>query len=173
MFLKRFVFPVCCLAIVSCAHTTPEQLIAEKQVIVPREDSIKMGYRFPADTNYMRTGLYLLSDSLHGVKMNAVEFNEIYYISKLPFAREYNLTISKEKLTLVFEGPALKPIYDKDSAGNPRYSQIAFVVGGKLRFVIENNTMGYQTSVTVYVNDQITETLKAIDKNEMALNLSL
>jgi len=110
---------------------------------------IKATGRKPVDTTYMRTGFYFLAEKNEGIDMRLEKSNEIYTISRLPFASVINISEANlEKshldgkdymeLIMTFDKKGTNDL--AKGTGNPLHPKIAVVVANRLLYVLENAT---------------------------------
>jgi hypothetical protein len=103
----------------------------------------------PVDTTYMATGFYFLADEGKEVSMRKDKSEEIYPISRLPFASVENISNTKLETThlkdvdytslcITFDSKGTKDL--AEGTGNPLHSKIAVVVANRLLYVVENTT---------------------------------
>ncbi|SRR5258706_8446714 len=100
------------------------------------------------DTAYVQTGFYFLSKTQDGIRMRKENSNEIYTITRVPFASASNIIKTELKRTklkdgiytelcMVFDAKGTKDL-DKGT-GNPLHPKIAVVIANKLMYVVDNS----------------------------------
>ena len=119
----------------------------------------------PADTTYVPTGIYFLTDSQKGVKMRLRGSDDVYTIAPVAFASVKNIIKTKLEKTAVEKGVynELCMTFDpkgtsdlKEGTGNPLQPKIAAVVANQLLFVVDNSakiTTGVMCVVLVGYSD--------------------
>jgi preprotein translocase subunit SecD len=101
-----------------------------------------------ADTTYMYTGYYFLTEVQDGIKMKKENSNEIYSIAKVPFASVNNIVKAEleqtkvngeiyNELCMTFDAKGTKDL--EEGTKNPLHSQLAVVIANKLLYVADNN----------------------------------
>lgn len=110
---------------------------------------IKARNEKPVDTTYMVTGFYFLAEKGKGINMRKDKSDEIYAISRLPFASVENVSKAKLETThlkdgdytglcMTFDNKGTKDL--EEGTGNPLHPKIAVVVANRLLYVVENKT---------------------------------
>src|SRR5262245_50821142 len=102
------------------------------------------------DTTYMRTGFYFLANNeSDGVTMKEEGSDNIYLISKVPFASVDHIKQTRLKTTKLEKGDytELCMIFDTigtqdlaNGTGNISFPKIAVVLAGKLLYVVDNTS---------------------------------
>lgn len=99
------------------------------------------------NSSYVSTGFYFLADAGQGIKMQKERSDEIYNISKIPFASVKNILRADAQknivqghdtynITMVFDNKGTKDL--EQGTGNPSYPKIAVVIANRLFYVVEN-----------------------------------
>ena len=110
---------------------------------------IKATGRKPVDTTYMRTGFYFLAEKSEGIDMRLENSNEIYTLSRLPFASVKNVSEANLEKSHLDGKDYMELIMTLDKkgtndlekgTGNPLHPKIAVVVANRLLYVLENAT---------------------------------
>lgn len=151
---------------------------ASKKGIETQNNTFDLSVSEKVDTTYMPTGFYFLTnEENNGVKMKEEGSNNIYLLSKMPFAsvnniRETELQITKgdqddyTELCMTFDAKGTRDL--EEGTGNSSQPKIAVVITGKLLYVV-NNTTKIKTGVMClglhgYSNDEMNEIKKAVDE---------
>ena len=133
-------FNVCFVSCESNAYKKPSHF--------PENDNALNSGNKRIDTAYMYTGYYFLTEGPGGVNMKKENSDEIYTISKVPFASVNNIVKAEleqnkldgktyNNLCMTFDAEGTKDL--EEGTGNPRHPQIAIVIANKLLYVVDNN----------------------------------
>jgi len=143
MIKLKVLFPIAFLAVFTACtnHTTNKE---SKQKTVHASDS---AITTLSDTIHLRTGLYYLTEGNDGVLIKKDAPNEIYSLSKEPFASVDNISNTRlvtqtpdsgpyTELCMTFDAKGKEDL--EEGTGNGLHPRIAFVLDGKLLYVVDN-----------------------------------
>jgi hypothetical protein len=97
----------------------------------------------------MQSGFYFVAKEQDGVEMKIERLNEVYTISRTPFASVKNISYSEIKKTNLKDGiyAELRMTFDpkgskdiENATGNVEQPKLAVVVDNKLLYVVDNTT---------------------------------
>lgn len=125
----------------------------------------------------MHTGFYFLTDKQDAIQMRKENSNDVYSLSKTPFASVINIKQTELKtrklqqgdyteLCMTFDTKGTRDL--KEGTGNISHPKIAIVIAGKLLYVVDN-TSKIKTGVMCiglvgYSNEEMGAIKQAVDQ---------
>jgi hypothetical protein len=163
----------------TCLFSCIENSSSKRHIETKNIDSDHANFK-KIDTTYMYTGFYFLTEEENNrVNMKEEGSNDIYSLSKIPFASVNNISQTELKTTKLENGNYTQLCMTFDSkgtrdlehgTGNDSQPKIAVVITGKLLYVVDNSTK-IKTGVMCvglvgYSDKQMNEMKKAVDQKK-------